>query len=110
MNERQHEVDGDWGNSEPSANWRPGQRRRERKSVEHTISGAKYMMRSAARRDTFDLPHLALLAALADEHAEALDMAVENLRARGHSWAEIGRAMGMTKQGVFRRFHERVAS
>jgi hypothetical protein len=93
-------------NGQPSANWRPGQRRfRERKSVEHTIrQGVRSMLRSVARRDDFDVPDLAHLAGLADDLEVAMAIAVENLRGQGHSWAAIARELGCTRQAAHERF------
>ena len=35
---------------------------------------------------------------------ENLGMAVQSARAKGHSWSEIGEALGMTKQSAWQRF------
>jgi hypothetical protein len=35
---------------------------------------------------------------------KALTESVLSARGRGHSWTEIGRALGTTKQGAWRRF------
>jgi transcriptional regulator with GAF, ATPase, and Fis domain len=93
-------------NVEPSANYRPGQRRfRVRKSVEHTIAhGVKSMLRSVAQRDDFDVPNLTQLAHLSDDLEAALFVAVTNLRAQGHSWAAIAKALGVTRQTAHERF------
>lgn len=97
-------------NAEPSANWRPTQRRfRERKSVSHALRhGVASMLRSVARRDDFDVPNLTELAALQSELQEALVAAVSNLRQQGTSWTEIGEALGVTKQAAYIRFGARV--
>ena len=109
---RQTESDDDWpfANEEPSANWRPGQRRiRTRKSVSHTIRhGVRGILRSVVRRPDFDLPNLTELAALAGELDEALIAAVANLRSQGHSWQAIGDALGVTRQTAFIRFASRM--
>lgn len=90
---------------EPSANWRPGQRFRERKSVDHTIRhGLRSMLRSVARRDDFDVPDLTTLAGLADDLEGAIALAVANLRHQGHSWAVIAKALGITRQSAHERF------
>lgn len=91
---------------QPSANWRPGHRKfRERKSVEHTLTqGVPSMLRSAARRDDFDVPNLSHLTALSDALDVALAIAVENLRGQGHSWAAIARQLGVTRQSAHERF------
>lgn len=93
-------------NGEPSANWRPGQRRfRERKSVEHTIRhGIRSMLRSVVRRDDFDLPDLAELVAVRVELDQAVDEAVRNLRSQGHSWQAIADELQLTRQSVWERY------
>jgi hypothetical protein len=93
-------------NRPPSANWRPGQRKfRERKSVEHTLRhGARSIMRSVARRDDFDVADLEHLAALKLEVDAALVIAARQLNARGFSWAEIARPLGITRQTAHERF------
>jgi hypothetical protein len=107
--ERQGRLDDDFGNMEPSANWRPGQRLRTRKSVEHTIRhGVRSMLRSVARRDDFDVPDLGHLAAIAGDVDESLAVAVGNLRRQGHSWSVIGEELGVTKQAAYVRFAARV--
>jgi hypothetical protein len=98
-------------NVEPSANWRPGQRLRDRKSVSHTLRhGVASMLRSVARRDDFDVPNLTELAALQTTLDEALVAAVLNLRLQDHSWAEIGEALGVSKQAAYIRFNDRTWS
>lgn len=93
-------------NVEPSANYRPGQRRyRSRKSVEHTIAhGVKSMLRSVVARDDFDVPNLTQLAQLSDDLEAALFVAVTNLRAQGHSWTVIAGALGTSRQAAHERF------
>lgn len=95
-------------NAEPSANWRPGQRVRERKSVEHTIRhGLRSMLRSVARRPDFDVPDLAELHQLHQALDEALATAVGNLREQGATWEDIGRALGVTRQAAQARWGAR---
>lgn len=91
-------------NGQPSANWRPGQPWRERKDVPHSIAGACSILRSVARRDDFDVPNLADLAAVADQLDVALAMAVANLRERGYSWGDIASVLGVTRQSAHERF------
>lgn len=97
-----------FANVEPSANWRPGQRRaRARKSVSHTIRhGVASMLRSLARRPDFDLPNLAELAALEHELDAAIVAAVVNLRNQGHSWEAIANELGVSRQATHKRFNE----
>jgi len=93
-----------YSNVEPAANWRPGQKVRMRKSVAHTITGAMSMLRSAAARADFDLPDLGELAALGLP-TELLAIGVTNLRRRHHSWAEIGDALGTSREAAYQRFN-----
>lgn len=91
-------------NIEPSAGWRPGQKRmRERKDVAHTISGAFSMLRSAARRPNFDLPDLAALVEH-DAPKWLLQIGVDNLRRQGHSWSEVATSLGTSKPAAIERF------
>lgn len=94
-------------NVEPSANYRPTQPRfRARKSVDHTIRhGIGSMLRSVARRDDFDLPDLAQLAAVRAELEGALQLAVANLRQQEHSWQAIADELGITRQSAWDRYH-----
>ena len=91
-------------NVEPASTWRDGQPFRARKSVEHTIAGAGYMIRSASRRPDLDVPNLAHLVELSDVLDVALHDAVNTLRARGHSFTEVGAALGITRQAARQRF------
>lgn len=80
-------------------------RRGEKKSVDHTLRhGIRSMLRSVARRDDFDVPDLTTLHQLAADLDSATVAAVDNLRAQGHSWAVIGRALGVTRQEAHRRY------
>lgn len=92
-----------------SANWRPGQPARWRKSVDHTLRhGVRSMLRSVARRPDFDVPDLTTLSTMALEVDRALVDAVANLRRQGHSWAVIGEALGTTRQTAQERFARRI--
>lgn len=92
-------------NVEPSANYRPGQRFRGRKSVDHTIRhGVRSMLLSVVRRPDFDLPDLASLGQLQRDLDHALDLAVSNLRSQGHSWQAIAAACGVTRQAAHKRW------
>lgn len=51
-----------------------------------------------------DVSDLILLAAVVDEAQSAMAAAVEQLRADGASWSQIGDALGMTKQAAEKRF------
>jgi hypothetical protein len=92
-------------NGEPNVNWKPGKPMRERKSVAHTLDGARLMVRSASRRSTADLPDLVALVKLDHEVDAALHTMVARLRAEdGASWADIGRVLGTSRQAAQQRF------
>lgn len=57
--------------------------------------------RRVADTDTAQLPYLH---AIAIEAEAALAAAVRSLRANGYTWAEVGRDLGMTRQGAYKRF------
>ena len=59
-------------------------------------------MASAPTLDPEDMPEV--FARIRRNLAAAEDMAVANLRGQGHSWATIGAAMGMSRQGCVQRF------
>jgi len=91
---------------EPSANWRPGQRRRRRKSVRHSLNAAVGLLRSNMSRDEFDVDDLAYLADALDA-TELLTVGVANLRAQGVAWSSIGEALGVDRVSAFQRFDRR---
>lgn len=64
------------------------------------------MIRAAGRRVADGDPEdLALMVALQAELDAALDSAVAGMRANtGRSWAEIGRALGVSKQAAAKRW------
>jgi hypothetical protein len=94
-------------NIEPSLNWKQGQRPRERKSISHTIRGAMSMVRSAARRADFGELELGELVRARTELDAATQLAVDGLRARGCSWADIGAAVGTSREAAFQRWGRR---
>ena len=51
-----------------------------------------------------DVEALVLMVGLADEIDNAIGEAVKGLRARGHSWAEIGSRLGITRQAAPQRW------
>jgi len=74
------------------------------------------MMRAYARRVTQDRGDIEALAGLVDLSAElevamakAMARAIAGLVASGHSWAEIGRALGVTRQAAQQRYSRLVA-
>jgi hypothetical protein len=79
--------------------------------VRETPEFAKFVrrtIRAHGRRcggaDPEDLTELVEMSATL---AEAVGDAVAGLRANGFSWAQIGRALGMTRQAAQQRFGER---
>jgi DNA-directed RNA polymerase specialized sigma24 family protein len=56
------------------------------------------------RRASTDLEALRWLAGAVDHAREALALAVDGCRAQGYSDAEIGAALGITRQAVGQRF------
>ena len=50
------------------------------------------------------LERISQLHDLSAEVDRALRLAIEQARESGHSWAAIGRAMGMSKQSAWERF------
>lgn len=85
---------------------------RSRKSMRHTIQGARSMVRSVTRRiandaaegDAWELPELVELMALRDEADAALAEGVAALRRHGYSWAEVGAELGCSRQAAQQRF------
>jgi hypothetical protein len=61
-------------------------------------------IRSMGVRASADLYALAWLSAAVDHARTALDLAVDGCRSRGYSDAEIGAALGITRQAVGQRF------
>ena len=64
-------------------------------------------VRRAAKGDPEDL---ATLRKVIDGAEAGLQDAVDGLRAQGHSWSQIGEALGMTKQSAWERFSGRDSS
>lgn len=79
-------------------------KRNARKSVDHTLRhGVRSMLRSVARRDDFDVPDLATLMSLRHDLDEAIDEAANGLLVE-HSYAELARAVGISRQAAFKRW------
>jgi hypothetical protein len=90
--------------AEPASNWRPGQPKRYRKSVVHTIGAARSMLRSAVRRDEFDLEELAELRAVRLELDRLELEAVAKCRRDGATWQSIADAVGMHQPHAVRKW------
>ena len=80
---------------------------RPRRVVENDEFGefvARILRAYSVRVARGDIEALAHLWRLQGELDEAIETAVEGLRAEGWSWAEIGRRLGMTKQSAHERW------
>lgn len=63
------------------------------------------MIRAAGRRVAeADEHELSQLVALHDQLDEAIKVAVQGQRSYGRSWAYIGKALGLSRQGAFQRY------
>ncbi|MGD9950748.1 MAG: hypothetical protein AB7U29_20090 [Desulfobulbus sp.] len=63
------------------------------------------MLRAAGRRvGDADEHELAQLVRLRSEFDKAIKTAVEGQRSSGRSWAHIGKALGLSRQGAFKRY------
>lgn len=85
--------------------------RARKQKAERVIENSDYasgLVRQIARmgiRASDDLAALTWLATMTDQAREALALAVDGCRVRGHSDAEIGQALGISRQAVWKRFH-----
>jgi hypothetical protein len=65
------------------------------------------MIRAAGRRVAeADEHELSELVRLRTEFDEAIQLAISGQRSSGSSWARIGKALGLTRQGAFQRYGE----
>ncbi|MDR2548740.1 MAG: hypothetical protein LBD10_00810 [Desulfobulbus sp.] len=63
------------------------------------------MIRAAGRRVAdADEHELSQLAQLRDDLESAIKVAIQGQRAAGRSWAHIGLALGLSRQGAFQRY------
>lgn len=70
---------------------------------------ARRILRAMGRRcASADVEDLADLLALRAEVDTAVDTAVAGLREQGHSWTEIARATGTTRQAARQRWADKV--
>lgn len=71
---------------------------------------ARRILRAMGRRCAgADVEDLVYLLALRDEVDAAVDAAVTGLRAQGHSWTDIARATGTSRQAARQRWTDKVA-
>jgi predicted nucleic acid-binding Zn ribbon protein len=83
---------------------RKGQKRERVIETGSYADGVVRLIASMGKRASADLDALEWLAGAADYARKALAMAVDGCRARGYSDAEIGAALGITRQAVGQRF------
>ena len=101
---------------QPTGAGKPGRRsgvkagltpNRQRRPVENDEYGAfiRRILRAYSRRVADgDVEALSLMTGLAGELDAAVAEAVQGLRARGYSWAEIGTRLGITRQAAQQRW------
>jgi len=82
-------------------------RKRERETPEYAAMVRRVIRAHGRRCGDADPEDLAELVEMSATLAEAIGDAVSGLRASGFSWAQIGRALGMTRQAAQQRFGER---
>ncbi len=69
------------------------------------IAFARRIIRGAGKRvATADDWELGELLSLRDEVEDAIQRAVDGLRAQGHSWQYIGDALGIKRQSAYERY------
>jgi hypothetical protein len=83
---------------------RKGQKRERVIENDDYAKAAVRLIRSMGKRASADLEALEWLAGAVDYARDALAMAVDGCRARGYSDGEIGAALGITRQAVWKRF------
>lgn len=70
------------------------------------LAFGRRILRAAGRRlAQADPDDLVAMIALRAELDTAIDHAVAGMRANGYSWAEIGTAVGMSKQAAYKRWN-----
>jgi hypothetical protein len=79
-------------------------KRAPRKSVAHTITGVRAILRSVGRRDDMELGELRQLDELHQVLDQAITDAVSGLRSQGSSWAHIAQQLGTTRQAAQQRY------
>lgn len=87
--------------------------KREVETMEYLGMARRLIKRGGERvAESGDEPELAGLASLRDELDAAVQLAVDGWIANGRSWADVGRALGTTRQGAYQRYgkaHRQVA-
>lgn len=67
-------------------------------------SGVRRLVRAQSKRAGADLPMFALFADSVDYARARLQEAADQLIAQGYSYGDIGRVLGITRQGARQRF------
>lgn len=67
-------------------------------------AGVKRLVRAQSRRAGADLVMFAMFAESVDYARARLQDAADQLIAQGYSWGDIGRVLGITRQGARQRF------
>lgn len=93
----------------PSSSSRPAPRRKRARRYVETADYSKFVRRIVAaysrRVADADDVDLAEMVALRDDLDAAITAAVKGQRERhGRSWADIGQALGVTKQAAYQRY------
>jgi len=83
---------------------RKGQKRERVIEDDSYAAGVVRLIRKMGVRASADLEALKWLAGAAEHARGALAVAVDGCRARGYSDGEIGAALGITRQAVWKRF------
>lgn len=78
--------------------------KRRHEAPEVTKAASRFMRALARRAGEGEVEALEGLVSLQADLDQALAQAVANYRALGFSWAEIGRALGTTRQNAHNRF------
>jgi len=88
---------------------RPGNKQGRYVETSEYLQATRRFLRAAGRRvGDMDIAELPALKAIADEADAVLTAAATRLHDEcGYSWADIGDALGTTRQGAFRRFRRR---
>lgn len=96
---------------------KPTRRRRREVELPGYLSACRRMLRGAGRRvGAADPEDLAALVQLRAELDDVIQAAVDALRedkgpqAPGYSWAQLGTALGMTRQSAQQRYGRRTAA
>jgi hypothetical protein len=82
----------------------PKRRRPVTENSEYAAFTRRILRAYSRRIATGDIESLTLLIGLADEFNDAIQQAVNGLRATGYSWADIGARLGTSRQAAQQRW------